>query len=171
VTVDRIIQSFVSQGEIEADELDEGVQGLCKRHSATVVEAALKEYVNEKKERKIKRETLGEKEEEELRNPSAFLSHMLGRIAEEGVGNSSKGKKRGGGGGGGSSPAGRGGGPGRGSGRSGGRGYGAGRGGSTASSRGFGMDTRADSGGRGGRGMSTIFPSMGRGRGRGRGYM
>ena len=121
----------------------------------------------EKKERKIKRETLGEKEEEELRNPSAFLSHMLGRIAEEGVGNSSKGKRRRGEG----SSAGRGGGPGRGSGPSGGRGYAGGRGGSTLSSRAGGMDMGASSGGRGGGRMSNIFPSMGRGRGRGRGYM
>ena len=85
-TMDSIVSSFIKNGDIEEDELDEGVIALCKRHSATVVEAALKEYVEEKKERKIKKETLGEKEEENLRNPSAFLTHMLGRIAEEGVG-------------------------------------------------------------------------------------
>ena len=73
-TMDSIIQSFVKNGDIEEDELDEGVISLCKRHSATVVEAALKEYVDEKRERKIKKETLGEKEEETLRNPSAFLT-------------------------------------------------------------------------------------------------
>lgn len=183
-TMSQIILSFTKNGEIEPEELDEGVLSLCNRHSATVVEAALKEYVQEKKERKAKKEELGEKEEEEFRNPSAFLTHMLGRIAEEGVGNSSKGKtKRDGDGGGG---RGRGGGPGRGGGA--GRGSGGrGRGGGDSTRSGFGSSSsmfqksgvdmsnssRGSSYGSGGRGsnMAEIFPSMGRGRGRGRGYM
>ena len=168
-TMDNIISTFVKNGEIMPEELDEGVISLCKRHSATVVEAALKEYVQEKKERKVKKEELGEKEEEELRNPSAFLTHMIGRIAEEGIGNSSKGKRGGGGGRGGGR-----GGPGRGSG---GRGSG-GRGSGVESSsllQKSGVDmsisSRGGDGGRGGTKISQIFPSMQRGRGRGRGYM
>ncbi|KAL3816619.1 hypothetical protein ACHAXA_004801 [Cyclostephanos tholiformis] len=179
-TMDSILSGFVRDGEISPEELDEGVIRLCKRHSATVVEAALKEYVNEKRERRIKRDTLGEKEEEVLRNPSAFLTHMIGRIAEEGIGNSSLIKKNRGDG-----DCGRGGGPGRGGG--GGRG---GRGGSgggdgrgrvkeTTSSilQRDGVDMSISSkGGADSRGercddISQIFPSMRRGRGRGRGYM
>ena len=196
-TMDSILSSFVKDGEITSEELDEGVIGLCKRHSANVVEAALKEYVAEKRERRIKRETLGEKEEENLRNPSAFLTHMIGRIAEEGVGSSSGGKRGrdGGGGGGGRGRGGDaggrgrdggrgGGGPGRGGvgrgGRGGGDGGAGGRGGGFGSSdsvlRRSGVDMSISSRGGGGgdnRGddISRIFPSMQRGRGRGRGYM
>lgn len=166
-TMDHILESFVKSGDIDDEELDDGVRALCTRHSATVVEAALKEYVQEKKERKERKEELGEKEEENLRNPSAFLTHMIGRVAEEGVGNSSKGKKgRGGGegrgGGGRGGPGrGRGGGPGRGGGgRMGGR-IG-GRASMASGGGGYG-----EAGGRGSRDMSRIFPSMGRGRGRG----
>jgi hypothetical protein len=188
-TMDSIMSGFVKDGEIGPEELDGGVIGLCKRHSATVVEAALKEYVAEKRERRIKRETLGEMKDEELRNPSAFLTHVIGRIAEEGVGNSSKGKKSrdGGGGAGGGGDAG-----GRGRGRDGGRGGGPGRGGSGRGGRGGGGgDGRGGVGsssvlerngvdmsissrggaGDGGNDISRIFPSMQRGRGRGRGYM
>ena len=147
--MDQIIQTFVKSGDIEPEELDEGVIGLCKRHSATVVEAALKEYAQEKKERKMKKETLGEKEEEELRNPSAFLTHMLGRIAEEGIGNSSKGKSRG---------SGAGGGRGQGDGGRGGRGGGPGRGGSW----------RGGSGGRGGPGFRALEAEGRKGGGGGR---
>lgn len=164
-TVDQILSDHMKNGDIMEGELDEGVIALCKRHSAQVVEHALKEYAEEKKVRRERKEELGEKEEEEMRNPSAFLTHMLGRIAEEGFESSNlSGSKRGGGGRGG----GRGGGPGRGSG-------GAGRGGDRrgASSRsvleegGVDMSASKSSGGR----IQQIFPSMQRGRGRGRGYM
>jgi len=150
-TMDSIISSFVKTGDIEEDELDDGVIALCKRHSAVVVEAALKEYVEEKKERKIKKETLGEKEDENLRNPSAFLTHMIGRIAEEGIGNSSRGRT-------GRDRGGRGGGPGRGNG-------GRGRGGSIIQRSGVDMSMRSRTSGDG-KSISQIFPSMG-GRGRG----
>ena len=164
-TVDQILSDHMKNGDIMEGELDEGVIALCKRHSAQVVEHALKEYAEEKKVRRERKEELGEKEEEEMRNPSAFLTHMLGRIAEEGFESSNlSGSKRGGGGG----RGGRGGGPGRGSG-------GAGRGGDRrgASSRsvledsGVDMSASKSSGGR----IQQIFPSMQRGRGRGRGYM
>ena len=150
-TMDSIISSFIKKGEIEEDELDDGVIALCKRHSAVVVEAALKEYVEEKKERKIKKETLGEKEDENLRNPSAFLTHMIGRIAEEGIGNSSRGRT-------GRDKGGRGRGPGRGNG-------GRGRGGSILQRSGVDMSMSSRTSGDG-KSISQIFPSMG-GRGRG----
>ena len=150
-TMDSIISSFIKKGEIEEDELDDGVIALCKRHSAVVIEAALKEYVEEKKERKIKKETLGEKEDENLRNPSAFLTHMIGRIAEEGIGNSSRGRT-------GRDKGGRGRGPGRGNG-------GRGRGGSILQRSGVDMSMSSRTSGDG-KSISQIFPSMG-GRGRG----
>ncbi|KAL7529294.1 hypothetical protein ACHAXR_002882 [Thalassiosira sp. AJA248-18] len=177
-TMDSILSSFIKNGEITPEEFDEGVISLCKRHSATVVEAALKEYVEEKKERKIKKETLGEKEEEDFRNPSAFLTHMLGRIAEEGVGKSSRGRTNntggGGGRGGGRDGGGRGGGPGRGSGGRGGRGRGGGGGGGGHWNDSILQNSGVDMGisSRGTTQMSQLFPSMTqRGRGRGRGYM
>jgi len=150
-TMDSIISSFIKSGDIEEDELDDGVIALCKRHSAVVVEAALKEYVEEKKERKIKKETLGEKEDENLRNPSAFLTHMIGRIAEEGIGNSSRGRT-------GRDKGGRGGVPGRGNG-------GRGRGGSILQRSGVDMSMSSRTSGDD-KSISQIFPSMG-GRGRG----
>ena len=162
-TVDQILSDHMKNGDIVEGELDEGVIALCKRHSAQVVEHALKEYAEEKRVRKERKEELGEKEEEEMRNPSAFLTHMLGRIAEEGFESSNlSGSKRGGRGGG------RGGGPGRGSG-------GSGRGGdrrvasirSVLKEGGVDMSASDPSDGR----IQQIFPSMQRGRGRGRGYM
>ena len=205
-TTNNILASFTKNGEIEAKELDEGVIALCKRHSASVVEAALREYVKEKKERKIKYEEsirdgakkmtkTGNEEDEglEFRNPSAFLTHMIGRIAEEGVGNLSKGgdggnnagwkrdsandtRLRSDGGGRGGPDGGSGGG------RGSGRGYGSGRG---RGGRGLnptssilqrsGVDMSISSSrrreGDGSTEIERIFPSMSRGRGRGRGYM
>jgi len=94
---------------------------------------------------------LGEKEDENLRNPSAFLTHMIGRIAEEGIGNSSRGRT-------GRDKGGRGGVPGRGNG-------GRGRGGSILQRSGVDMSMSSRSSGDG-KSISQIFPSMG-GRGRG----
>jgi RNA recognition motif-containing protein len=91
-TMDKIIAHHIDNGDIGQDELDEGVIALCKRHSAVVVEQALKEYVEEKRVRKERKEELGEKEEENLRNPSAFLTHMIGRVAEEGMDSGKSGK-------------------------------------------------------------------------------
>ncbi len=201
--------SFTKNGEIESKELDEGVIALCKRHSASVVEAALREYVEEKKERKIKYEesvrdgakkmtkTEDEKDEGlEFRNPSAFLTHMIGRIAEEGAGISSKGSSGGkntgrksdsandtrllSGGRRGGSDGGSGGGRGTGhrDGKGRGRGQGCGGGGLNPTSsvlQRSGVDMSISSsrrrGGDGSTKMERIFPSMSRGRGRGRGYM
>ncbi|KAL7429263.1 hypothetical protein ACHAXM_001611 [Skeletonema potamos] len=163
-TVDQILSDHMKNGDIMEGELDEGVIALCKRHSAQVVEHALKEYAEEKKVRKERKEELGEKEEEEMRNPSAFLTHMLGRIAVEGFESSNlSGSKRGGRG------SGRGGGPGRGSGRSGRGGDKRGASRTSVLEEG-GVDMSASSISSGGK-IQQIFPSMQRGRGRGRGYM
>ncbi len=174
-TVDQILSDHIQNGDIVEGELDEGVIALCKRHSAQVVEHALKEYAEEKRVRKERKEELGEKEEEEMRNPSAFLTHMIGRIAEEGFESSNlSGSRKGGsgrGGRGGGGGGGRGGGPGRGSGRHDDR--------KVASGNSIleegGVDMRASyaasSFGSGGGRIQQIFPSMQRGRGRGRGYM
>lgn len=174
-TVDQILSDHIQNGDIVEGELDEGVIALCKRHSAQVVEHALKEYAEEKRVRKERKEELGEKEEEEMRNPSAFLTHMIGRIAEEGFESSNlSGSRRGGNGRGGR--GGRGGGPGRGSGGSGRHDDRKVASGNSVLEEG-GVDMRASSSyaasssfGGGGR-IQQIFPSMQRGRGRGRGYM
>jgi RNA recognition motif-containing protein len=89
-TMDKIIATYIASGDIGQEELDDGVIALCKRHSAVVVEQALREYVEEKRVRRERKEKLGEKEEEELRNPSAFLTHMIGRVAEEGMDDAGK---------------------------------------------------------------------------------
>lgn len=170
-TVDQILSDHIQNGDIVEGELDEGVIALCKRHSAQVVEHALKEYAEEKRVRKERKEELGGKEEEEMRNPSAFLTHMIGRIAEEGFESSNlSGSRKGGNGRGGR--GGRGGGPGRGSGGSGRHDRKVASGNSVLEEG--GVDMRASYAGSsslGGGRIQQIFPSMQRGRGRGRGYM
>ena len=153
-TMDHILSEYIKKGDIDEDELDEGVIALCKRHSATVVERALNEYVDEKKVRKERKETLGEKEEEELRNPSAFLTHMIGRIAEEGLDPNESKRTTSSSGGKGRGDRGRGGGPGRGSG-----GRGSGRGNDRKGDSEFekqGVDMSISRGG--GSGLSQMFP-------------
>jgi len=61
--VDKMLQGFYQDGSIQPEELDEGVIGLFKRHSAHVVQAALERYV----------ETDGKHKD----NPSAYLSKCL----------------------------------------------------------------------------------------------
>lgn len=204
-TVEAILSTYINNGDLTANELDDGVKALCTRHSTTVVEAAIKEYINEKKERKLRKSDDnsgggGVDEEGLLRNPSAYLTHMIGRIAEEGVGSfnssgsnpsrSKGGDKAGQDSRGGFSSSGRGrGGPGRGRGgerggggrESGGRGGRGGRGymGSDSQSRGgssssilqrSGVDMSLSNRGGSKSDVSSMFLSM-RGRGRGRGYM
>ena len=163
-TVEQILSDHMKHGDIMEGELDEGVIALCKRHSAQVVSHALKEYVEGKKVRKERKDDLGEKEEEEMRNPSAFLTHMIGRIATEGFESSNlSGSKRGRGG-----SRGRGGGPGRGSGGSFETIRRCDRKGASGKSVLEGVDMSANFASSGGK---ILFPSMQRGRGRGRGYM
>lgn len=66
-TVDKILAEYREKGELEADELDEGVISLCKRHSAATIESSLAEYV--------------EARGNQMDNPSAYLTHIIGRIA------------------------------------------------------------------------------------------
>lgn len=160
-TMDKIIAHHIDNGDIGQDELDEGVIALCKRHSAVVVEQALKEYVEEKRVRRERKEELGEKEDENLRNPSAFLTHMIGRVAEEGMDSGKSGKAGG-------------------KGRS---ADGSGDNRRKAHNKVHNSDGKSDSilesgvdmsiSHTGNNKISSIFPSMqrGRGRGRGRGYM
>ena len=69
--VDKLIASHVSSGEIREGELDEGVVGLCKRHSLATVEKALIRYV----------ETRGCDKD----NPSAYFSSLIGKVATDGA--------------------------------------------------------------------------------------
>mmetsp|Transcript_24868 Transcript_24868/g.37074 ORF Transcript_24868/g.37074 Transcript_24868/m.37074 type:complete len:471 (-) Transcript_24868:685-2097(-) len=69
-TVNKILEDYKAQGDLNESELDDGVIALCKRHSPHVVSAALSEYV--------------EARGGHMENPSAYLTHIIGRIAVEG---------------------------------------------------------------------------------------
>ena len=68
--VENIINEHKKTGELQENELDEGVVELCKRHSAQVVEQALTRYL----------ETNGRDKD----NPSAYFTHLIGIISTEG---------------------------------------------------------------------------------------
>ena len=71
-TVDAVLEDYHKRGEIrEQGELDAGVILLCKRHSAAVVQASLERYV--------------ESNGRDMDNPSAYLTFLLGKLAEEGI--------------------------------------------------------------------------------------
>jgi len=70
-TVTKIVEEHLENGDIKDEELDEGVISLLKRHSATVVEQAVKEYV--------------EMRGDGLKNPSSYLTSIVTRISKEGV--------------------------------------------------------------------------------------
>jgi RNA recognition motif-containing protein len=69
--VKNMLDEYKKSGEIQEGELDDGVVGLCKRHSATVVQASLERYV--------------ESNGRDMDNPSAYLSFLLGKLASEGI--------------------------------------------------------------------------------------
>ena len=155
-TVDRIIEDHKQKGELDDDELDEGVIALMKRHSANTVEIALAEYIEERGK--------------DMENPSAYLTSIIGRVAIEGADGANKptkkkemfGKK-------GRSPR-RSGDSGGGSQRSGRQmpGGGMGRLSKTSNFSKEGVDmSMSEPGGEGDVDMGSIFPSMSRGRGRG----
>mmetsp|Transcript_31700 Transcript_31700/g.48603 ORF Transcript_31700/g.48603 Transcript_31700/m.48603 type:complete len:449 (-) Transcript_31700:35-1381(-) len=75
-TVDKMLDDYKANGDLEENELDDGVIALCKRHSATVIEQALTEYI--------------EARDRDLENPSAYLTFIIGRVATEGVEQSKK---------------------------------------------------------------------------------
>ena len=70
-TVEKIIADYHEKGALDEGELDVGVIELSKRHSCAVVEQALEEYVEAKGSR--------------MDNPSAYLTHIITRIAQEGT--------------------------------------------------------------------------------------
>lgn len=71
-TVNTMLEEYYARGEIQRiGELDDGVIKLCKRHSTTVVQAALERYV--------------ESNGREMDNSSAYLSFLLTKLAEEGI--------------------------------------------------------------------------------------
>ena len=71
-TVNAMVEEYYTRGEIQRNgELDDGVIQLCKRHSTTVVQAALERYV--------------ESNGREMDNSSAYLSFLLTKLAEEGI--------------------------------------------------------------------------------------
>lgn len=80
VVVNKLIAGHIASGEIKEGELDEGAVGLCKRHSAATVESTLIRYL----------ETGGR----DMDNPSAYFSHLIGKIATEGVIDDSKWEKK-----------------------------------------------------------------------------
>lgn len=69
--VDTMFQEHYDNGSIQKGELDDGVVELCKRHSAAVVQAAMEEYV--------------EKQGRDMDNPSAYLTFLLSKMAQEGI--------------------------------------------------------------------------------------
>lgn len=79
-TVDRIIADHKSRGELEDGELDDGVIALMKRHSAATVEISLAEYVEERGK--------------DMDNPSAYLTSIIGRVSVEGADGNKPTKKK-----------------------------------------------------------------------------
>ena len=71
-TVDKIIEDYISKGELQEGELDEGAVLLCKRRSAAIVEAALSQYIADRGDR-------------DLENPSSFFSRIICRVTEDGI--------------------------------------------------------------------------------------
>jgi RNA recognition motif-containing protein len=71
-TVNAMLEEYYARGEIQRQgELDDGVIQLCKRHSTTVVQASLERYV--------------ESNGRDMDNSSAYLSFLLTKLAEEGI--------------------------------------------------------------------------------------
>ncbi len=70
-TVDKIVRDYIDRGELQEGELDEGAMLLCKRRSAAIVEAALCEYVEQRRDK-------------DLENPSSFFTRIICDVTEEG---------------------------------------------------------------------------------------
>jgi RNA recognition motif-containing protein len=70
-TVQEMLQERYRRGEMREHEIDAGCMELCRRHSATVVQAALDRYVDSNGG--------------DMDNPSAYLTFLLGKLAEEGI--------------------------------------------------------------------------------------
>eukprot|EP00551_Chaetoceros_affinis_P007062 CAMPEP_0203662502 /NCGR_PEP_ID=MMETSP0090-20130426/451_1 /ASSEMBLY_ACC=CAM_ASM_001088 /TAXON_ID=426623 /ORGANISM="Chaetoceros affinis, Strain CCMP159" /LENGTH=488 /DNA_ID=CAMNT_0050525301 /DNA_START=1 /DNA_END=1467 /DNA_ORIENTATION=- len=70
-TVDKIIHDYIERGELQEGELDSGAVLLCKRRSAAIVEAALLEYIEQRKDK-------------DLENPSSFFTRVICNVTEDG---------------------------------------------------------------------------------------
>jgi RNA recognition motif-containing protein len=70
--VDKIIKEHISKGALKEGELDDGAILLCRRRNAAIVEAALSEYIEARGDR-------------HLENPSSFFAKVMNRVTEEGV--------------------------------------------------------------------------------------
>ena len=70
-TVNRIIANHRNQGDLEDGELDDGVISLMRRHAAATVEISLAEYIEERGK--------------DMDNPSAYLTSIISRVAVEGA--------------------------------------------------------------------------------------
>ena len=69
--VANMLDEYKKSGEIREGELDEASIALCSRHSAGVVQASLEKYI--------------ESNGRDMDNPSAYFSFLLGKLATEGV--------------------------------------------------------------------------------------
>lgn len=69
--VDGILSEYKKTGELREDELDGGVVALCKRHAGPIVRAAVAKYI--------------EGGGRDMDNPSAYLTFLLTKFAEEGI--------------------------------------------------------------------------------------
>lgn len=79
--VDKIIHEHISKGNLKEGELDNGAILLCRRRNAAIVEAALSEYIEIRKDRHFE-------------NPSSFFATIMSRVTEEGVDATKKKDKR-----------------------------------------------------------------------------
>jgi RNA recognition motif-containing protein len=78
--VDNILNEYKKTGELREDELDAGVIALCKRHAGPIVRAAVSKYI--------------EGSGRDMDNPSAYLSFLITKFAEEGLYEEKEGEKR-----------------------------------------------------------------------------
>ena len=69
--VAKMFATHIETGELREDELDAGVIELCKRHSASIVEAALTRYL--------------ESNGRDMDNPSSYFNYLITTIANEGL--------------------------------------------------------------------------------------
>ena len=66
-----MIDEYKQRGEIKDSELDEVAVSVCQRHSASIVSAALEKYV--------------ESNGRDMDNPSSYFTFLLGKLASEGI--------------------------------------------------------------------------------------
>jgi len=69
--VDSILAEYIKTGELKDGELDEGAVALCKRYTASLVDTAIKQYI--------------EKNGRTMDNPSAFFTFLLTKLAADKV--------------------------------------------------------------------------------------